>query len=299
MKKRIIFSSIFLLCFLPFAWGQRHELGVQVGGSNLVGDIGSTALINPFPGKFANISNEGIPFYGGILYRLNFNPHQSLRFNLGYNHIQFNDDYAKEAYRKNRQLWGSKSIYEASAVFEYNFLPVNNEQKNPMWSPYIFGGVSALLMDTPMITFVHDFNRLPDGTIINNPPADGNDFSSKATLSNTKKATFAIPFGIGLKYKFNYNWVIFGEVMFRPTFSDAVDNSSISSSSIKSTYNRDILGTDGNSLLQSEPYISVANAREQSYLGTKQIGNTNSKDWVNTISVGISYAFGRPPCYCD
>ena len=87
--------------------------------------------------------------------------------------------------------------------------------------------------------------------------------------------------------------------MFRPTFSDAVDNSSISSSSIKSTYNRDILGTDGNSLLQSEPYISVANAREQSYLGTKQIGNTNSKDWVNTISVGISYAFGRPPCYCD
>ena len=299
MKKRIIFGLIFLLGFLSFAWGQRHELGVQVGGSNLVGDIGSTAFINPFPGKTANISNEGIPFYGGILYRFNFNPHQSIRFNLGYNHIQFNDDYAKETYRKNRHLWGSKSLYEASAVFEYNFLPINNEQKNPMWSPYVFGGFSALLMDAFNLTFVHDFNRLPDGTIINNPPTDSEDFSSTANVSSAKKLTFSVPFGIGIKYKFNYNWIIFGEVMFRPTFSDAVDNSTISSKDIKSTYNRDILGIDGNSLLQSEPYISVANSREQNYLGTRQVGNTNSKDWVNTISLGVSYAFGRPPCYCD
>ncbi|MGZ5211062.1 MAG: DUF6089 family protein [Kaistella sp.] len=24
----------------------------------------------------------------------------------------------------------------------------------------------------------------------------------------------------------------------------------------------------------------------------------NSKDWVNTISLGLTYSFGRPPCYC-
>ena len=22
------------------------------------------------------------------------------------------------------------------------------------------------------------------------------------------------------------------------------------------------------------------------------------KDWLNSVTIGISYAFGRPPCYC-
>ncbi len=109
-------------------------------------------------------------------------------------------------------------------IFDYNFLPVNEEQKS-MLSPYIFGGISGLMFNTTL---------------------EGNKFG------------FAIPFGAGLKYKFNYNWALFGEFMFRATNSDTLD-----------------------------------------YSDEYNLGNLNSKDWMNSMSLGLSYSFGRPPCYCQ
>lgn len=221
-RKTLVIIALFFINL--FAHAQRHEIGIQLGTSNLTGDIGKTKYINPFPNSVNNLSNEGIPFYGAIMYRMNFNPYQSLRFRLAYNHIQFNDKYAQELYRASRGLYGTNSVYEASAIFDYNFLPVNEEQKS-MLSPYIFGGISGLMFNTTL---------------------EGNKFG------------FAIPFGAGLKYKFNYNWALFGEFMFRATNSDTLD-----------------------------------------YSDEYNLGNLNSKDWMNSMSLGLSYSFGRPPCYCQ
>ena len=221
-RKTLVIIALFFINL--FAHAQRHEIGIQLGTSNLTGDIGKTKYINPFPNTINNLANEGIPFYGAIMYRMNFNPYQSVRFRLAYNHIQFNDKYAQELYRASRGLYGTNSVYEASAIFDYNFLPVNEEQKS-MLSPYIFGGISGLMFNTTL---------------------EGNKFG------------FAIPFGAGLKYKFNYNWALFGEFMFRATNSDTLD-----------------------------------------YSDEYNLGNLNSKDWMNSMSLGLSYSFGRPPCYCQ
>ena len=78
------------------------------------------------------------------------------------------------------------------------------------------------------------------------------------TTLEGNKFGFAIPFGAGLKYKFNYNWALFGEFMFRATNSDTLD-----------------------------------------YSDEYNLGNLNSKDWMNSMSLGLSYSFGRPPCYCQ
>ncbi len=221
-RKTLVIIALFFINL--FAHAQRHGIGIQLGTSNLTGDIGKTKYINPFPNSINNLANEGIPFYGAIMYRMNFNPYQSVRFRLAYNHIQFNDKYAQELYRASRGLYGTNSVYEASAIFDYNFLPVNEEQKS-MLSPYIFGGISGLMFNTTL---------------------EGNKFG------------FAIPFGAGLKYKFNYNWALFGEFMFRATNSDTLD-----------------------------------------YSDEYNLGNLNSKDWMNSMSLGLSYSFGRPPCYCQ
>ena len=221
-RKTLVIIALFFINL--FAHAQRHEIGIQLGTSNLTGDIGKTKYINPFPNSINNLANEGIPFYGAIMYRMNFNPYQSVRFRLAYNHIQFNDKYAQELYRASRGLYGTNSVYEASAIFDYNFLPVNEEQKS-MLSPYIFGGISGLMFNTTL---------------------EGNKFG------------YAIPFGAGLKYKFNYNWALFGEFMFRATNSDTLD-----------------------------------------YSDEYNLGNLNSKDWMNSMSLGLSYSFGRPPCYCQ
>lgn len=296
MQKKMIYSLIALLFVSAFFKAQRHEIGVQLGMSNLVGDIGSTNYILQKPAT-SNLRNYGIPFYGGILYRMNFNPYQTVRLNVGYSHLQFADEFAKEQYRFNRKLWGTNSVVHADLIFEYNFFPVNDEQKS-LLSPYVFGGLGGYIASTPQLTVEADFRRV-NGVAVK--PTSPDDFVMNSTYSSGKKIGMSVPFGVGLKYKFNYNWALFGEVMFRPTFSDAIDYSVIEENSVKITYNKDILadGSKSKSLLQESPYKEIAEAKAAELVNNRQIGNINSKDWVNTISLGVSYSFGRPPCYCE
>ena len=296
-KKTIVFFAILLGSL--FAYAQRHEIGIQFGTSNLVGDVGKTNYINPLSNNLNNIANEGIPFYASLMYRLNFNPYQSIRFSVAYNHVQFNDKYAQELYRANRGYYGGNSIYEASVIFDYNFFPVNEEQKG-LLSPYVFGGISGIVFKGHQATLYNDFTRDASGQAV--APTSSTDFNTSVTYGTTNsKFSLAIPFGIGLKYKFNYNWAVFGEFMFRPTVSDAIDFSKADNSDVKLTYNKDILASANStkSLLQTDPYLSESKSRADDYIKSTTIGNPNSKDWVNTISLGVSYSFGRPPCYCD
>ncbi|WP_374450807.1 DUF6089 family protein, partial [Cloacibacterium normanense] len=145
-RKTLVIIILFFFSFLANA--QRHEIGIQLGTSNLTGDIGKTKYINPLPDG-SSFTKDKLPFYGAIMYRMNFNPYQSVRFRLAYNRISFDDRYAQELYRFNRRAKGSNSVYEASAIFDYNFLPVNEEQKS-MLSPYIFGGISGLMFNTTL-----------------------------------------------------------------------------------------------------------------------------------------------------
>lgn len=263
MKKELAYSFIALFCFLSFANAQRHEIGVQMGMSNLVGDIGRTNYVLQKP--IGSISDYGLPFYGGILYRMNFNPYQSMRLNLGYSNIQFDDRYANENYRRMRQLRGTNSVFSADLLFEYNFLPVNDEQKS-MISPYIFGGVSGLYMNAakPQLNIVSASNV-------------------QVSYTQEKAFTMAIPFGVGLKYKFNYNWALSGEFTFRPTFSDQVDYSMLKEEDIKV---KSALNDEGTAVVV------------QDFINQRTIGNPNSKDWINSATLILSYSFGRPPCYC-
>ncbi|MBB4808083.1 hypothetical protein HNP38_003423 [Chryseobacterium defluvii] len=297
MNKKLLFSFLAILGTMAGVKAQRNELGVRLGMSNLVADIGRTNYILQKPLDLDKMSEWGFPFYGGLLYRFNFNPYQTVRLDLGYNQVQFSDKVAKEEYRRNRNAYGKNNIYEASLMFEYNFFPVNNEQVS-MLSPYIFGGIGALMFDAPKATLVHDFRRDADG--VAQAPINELDYTSKPVYSTGKKTTVHVPFGVGLKYKFNYSWAIFAEATFRYTLTDQLDHSKILDKDLKSSYNADILDpSTGGSLLQSGNYYIVSKERESAFLSERNIGDSGSKDWLNTFSLGLTYSFGRPPCYCD
>lgn len=297
MIKKLFFSLFIIMSTAATLQAQRHELGVRFGSSNLVGDIGKTNyVLQALTTK--SVARFGIPVYGGIIYRMNFNPYQTLRFDLGYNHVQFDDRDAKEEYRRNRKLYGTNNIIEASAIFEYNFFPVNNEQAKGMLSPYIFAGAGAMLFDVTQAELNHDFRRDANG--VAQAPVNELDYVTTVTYSSNKKVNAYIPFGVGLKYKFNYNWGVSAEVMLRPTFTDQLDYSDINGKDIKTTYNADILApSTTTSLLQTGVYYSVSKEREAELLRTRQIGDPNIKDWLNSVTFGITYSFGRPPCYCE
>lgn len=297
MNKKLLFSILTLFGTMVSIKAQRHEVGVRLGMSNLVGDVGKTSYILQAPLDLSRASDWGVPFYGGLLYRFNFNPHQTVRLDLGYNQVQFSDKAAKEEYRKNRNAFGKNDVYEASLVFEYNFFPVNNEQES-MVSPYIFGGIGGIMFNSPKATLNHDFRRNSDG--VAQAPIDEKDFVTTTEYTMGKKAVVQIPFGVGLKYKFNHNWGIFAEATFRLALTDQLDHSKMLKKDVVSNYNADIINpATGGSLLQTGNYYTVSKEREADFVNKRALGDTESRDWMNTFSVGLTYSFGRPPCYCD
>lgn len=295
MNKKTAISLLMIAFAIVNLKAQKHELGIRLGTSNLVGDIGKTGYILQAPSE--DVSLLGFPTYSGLIYKLNFNPYQSLRFDIGYSHVQFNDKEAKEDYRVKRGMWGTNNIFDADILFEYNFFPVNEEQKG-MLSPYVFGGVGAMIFDANQASVHHDFKRDQDGVAL--APQSELDFESKVTYEDRKKLTFSVPFGIGLKYKFNYNWAISAEAMFRPTFSDQLDYSTLESKDLKASYNKDIIDpVTGTSLLQNDIYYTVSKEREAQLIKDRTVGNTDSKDWMNSVTIGLTYSFGKEPCFCN
>lgn len=251
MTNKIIYSFLFCLTLLVGnnLTAQRHELGIQVGTSVLVGDVGQTNYLfqKPYLDKTLSL---GAPVYVGVIYRLNANEQQSFRLSAGYSNVQFVDVDSPDSYRSDRKLYGNNSIYHADLTFEYFFFNINEEYKSKV-SPYVFAGIGGMMYDGVVLTSIDQIND-----------------KIKPNYETSKKMTVSLPFGLGVKYKFNYNWGLSAEATFRPTFSDMIDFSQIESK------------VEG-----------VSN-------DFRRVGNPNSNDWINTASIILSYSFGRPACYC-
>ncbi len=101
----------FLLTFSIKA--QIHEIGVFLGGSNYVGDVGVTTYISPKE-----------PAYG-ILYKWNKSPRHSYRFSYTQSKIVANDKDSKEPSRYTREYLFENNIKEVSLGLEFNFFDFN------------------------------------------------------------------------------------------------------------------------------------------------------------------------------
>jgi len=96
-----------------FCQSQIHEIGVFVGGSNFIGDIGSTKYISPQQ-----------PAFGGM-YKWNRSPRHSFRFSAIFTELEGIDTKSDDPRRKQRGYTFNNSILEFSAGIEFTFLDFN------------------------------------------------------------------------------------------------------------------------------------------------------------------------------
>lgn len=284
MRKIFLLTAI-LISFMATVNvnAQRHELGISLGKANIIGDIGKTEYIELFP-----MDVDRIPISIGALYRLNINNRQSLRFNLIYNRVYFDDDRASEDYRYKRKIADKNQIIEASALFEYYFFDINDIKKTGS-SPYIFGGIAAYASNDRKYKITHDLYKNANGTP--KYPSSPIDFDTQSSFDESLKVDFSIPFGVGYKIKFNYNWLLAFEIGARYTFQDNLDYSALKTDKFK---------INTNSYLLDAPYIDEVNKRNAEIIGKHQTGNTfKSNDWYLVWGINLTYTFGRPPCYCN
>ena len=191
LKKRYFLVCIF---FATLASAQFHEIGVFLGGSNYVGDVGTHRYLDP--NSFAY----------GILYKWNITDRYSLRGSFNLTNLKENEYRNNDLNRFSRSYKVDNSLEEFSAGIEINFSEFNLHAPELSFTPYVFYGLSYFRYD--------QFYLTPNGPF--DPP----------TYNNYGKAQkVAIPLNVGFKINPNPFFVLGLEVGVRYTFTDNLDGS--------------------------------------------------------------------------
>ena len=200
------YRIIFILCLLIIldkSNAQRVRLTSSLGTSAYLGDLvqGSPA--------FKEISPA---FSIGASYDLQ--QQIRARLNISFLGVQGDDKYSSRADLRYRNLNFKSSVFEVSAMGEYDFL--DREVYNIV--PYVFGGPGFFHFNP--YTTDRNGNKVylqPLGTEGQGLP----DFPDRKPYSLTQ---FNISFGIGLRYEISENLSIAGEFCYRKLFTDYLDD---------------------------------------------------------------------------
>tara|TARA_B110001450_G_scaffold38242_1_gene34073 strand:+ start:5564 stop:6262 length:699 start_codon:yes stop_codon:yes gene_type:complete len=181
----ILFSSY-------FSFGQIHEFGLFLGGSNAIADVGSGVYVKP--------NNIAI---GGI-YKWNRSARHSYRVSMIYSSITGDDSKSSESRRKKRDFSFKNEVKEITAGMEFTFWNFDLHDQHSYaikTTPYLFTGLSY---------FNYDALALNSDSIIE-------EYNSHSSL--------AIPMIFGVKSAITKQLILAVEIGARYTFTDDLDGS--------------------------------------------------------------------------
>ena len=187
MKK--VYSIIVLLITLSLGNAQIYEIGVFGGGSNFIGDVGSTTFIAPK--KIA----------AGGLIRWNRSQRHSYRASVIYTTLFADDNLSSDPRREQRGYYFSAKTLEISTGIEFTFLDFNLHSGDFIFTPYVYTGISVLS---------HRNFYFVNNTFI---------------LGKSNSNAFGIPIALGAKFTLTEHLIFGMEIAARYTFSDEIDGS--------------------------------------------------------------------------
>lgn len=192
---RIFF--LFLCCFCStLSNAQIHEIGAIAGGSNYVGEIGSTNYVNP---------NE---LSYGIIYKWNKSPRHAWRASFQHSKITANDQKSSNSARIERNYNFENTVNEFSLGFEFNFFEFDMHQLEKQFTPYIHSGLTYLTYDE--LYFV----------------------GGRSNIDQRSKS-MAIPMTVGVKTNIATQLILAFEVSTKYTFTDNLDGNNPKNSNLE------------------------------------------------------------------
>ncbi len=261
----------FLLCFsliATVACAQRGwEVGGWVGTSHYFGDLNTSF----------DISRPGLAV-GGVA-RYNYNERLCLKFSAGYGSVSADDANSSNAFEKRRNLSFRSKIIDATAQFEFNFLPYRHGSSDEFFTPYLFGGLS-----------VYNFNpetKYNGKWVELRPLGTEGQFRGEEYYSTL----LALAYGGGFKIDLTPVWSLNFEVSARKLFSDYLDDVSGSypnSADLQKLRGKVAVELSDRSLLDAE-------GKKLGQTG-RQRGNSQNKDTYVFSSIGLVYYFGSLDC---
>ncbi len=254
MKKVLLFLALISILKVN---AQTVDVGVGLGVSNYWGDLAPSLALNETHAA------------GTLFGRLNFNNTWSLVGQLSSFNVSGNDKNFE--FNKSRNLNFTSNIRELAGLVEYNFVPFGYGVLDYKVTGYIFGGFSYFQFN-PQTTYNGETVTLRD---------------VKTEGVGYNKYSFAIPFGVGVKWIFARNFSLEGNFNIRKTYTDYIDD-------VSAQY----LDYSGGSLRTQQ----IADRSYEIYgsnifqKGTKR-GSDNYNDWYMTFTASIAYRIpGRIKC---
>lgn len=254
---------------------QMCELGFTVGVSTYQGDISPLGW---------RVSFEGAHIARGAFLSYSITDFVSLKARYNSAFISATDENALSADRRRRNLHFKSDLKEISLVAEVKLLSVVRSLRKFKLQPYInFGiGIFKFNPQAKYQGYWHDLQPL--GTEGQGLP--GSD-TEKYSLTQ-----FSIPFGFGLKYQINEEFVISAEISPRWTFTDHLDD-------VSGTYpNLELLAQTNGELAANLSYRGDKIAIDDANLENVGRGNSGENDWYLISSIGVAYRFD-PGVYFD
>lgn len=287
--KRI--AGIVLLCLLSTVIHAQTttqisslEFGIFAGGSNYKGELSD---------KF--FEARGTHFNGGVLTR--WNPNERLSFKLGANYGKlsgYDNWYGDDPVRKFRNLHFQTNIWDFSAGLDINLRDLGYRKESGA-IPYIFFGVSVFKFN-PQAQFFYDPTSPVAANILNYAGLESRDgewvdlqplgtegqgtteFNDRKRYSLTQ---LAIPIGGGFKFKMNRNWTIGLEYGLRKTFTDYIDD--VSMTYVPVSFLEAQYGP------MSPAMSDRSNALNTEVENTPARGDDSDKDWYAIFGVTLTY----------
>ena len=260
MRKQV--SIIFILFLTTMCYSQKGiEVGGWLGTSNYFGDV-QTSL------SFARPS-----LAGGVLFRYNLDERISLKSSFNYARIRGDDANSLNSFEFNRGLSFYSDVFEGSNQIEFNFFPYIHGSDDENWTPYLFGGLTALTF-TP--------KRELDGRVFD---LRLNGTEGQAIGDEYGKFTLAGLVGVGFKWDINYDWSFNIEAGLRVAASDYLDD--VSTSYPDFNVLRQERGQTA--VLLSDPTNNPLNQG-------RQRGNNRNNDSYVLVGLSLVRYFGRVDC---
>ena len=197
-------------------------VGVNLNIQNYFGDLAPTE-------DFASTDLSLTGFGFGLFAARRLGPRFSVRASLNWGRIKGDDFKAADPndelarYRYVRNLQFRNDIKELSVVGVIDFvenLSTHRSRKNIV--PYFFAGIAA---------FHHNPKALVPDVDVNNgdaPFTNAGEWVDLAPLRTEgvsyKKFQFAIPFGLGVRFKLEERWDLAFEIGYRHLFTDYIDD---------------------------------------------------------------------------
>jgi hypothetical protein len=187
---RYLILFLLSMFFIQPGQSQIYEVGVFVGGSNFIGDVGATNYISPNQTAF------------GAIFKWNRSARHSLRASLIYSKIEGLDSKSDDPRRIERAYSFDNNLLEISAGMEFTFFDFDLHDGEKKITPYLFTGISMANHDNYFFT--------SNGVYVS---------------EDTTSWAYGIPMVLGVKTTFLDNFVLGFELGARYTFSDELDGS--------------------------------------------------------------------------